>query len=86
MQLLDEIHLDKKNRLAFGRILKGKKVSSFAVYQTTNGYLLKPKVSVPAEEAWVFNNPEVHNSLARGLNEKPAHRLGSFAHFAGDDE
>ena len=65
-QLLDEITLDKKRRLAMGRLLKNKKISSFEVYETKEGYLLKPKVSIPAEELWVFENKSAKKSLVRG--------------------
>lgn len=85
MDLLGEIALDKKRRLALGRVLKNKKVSSFEVYETKGGYLLKPKVSIPAEEAWIFENPNVVKSLAKGLSQKAKHSLGSFAKFAGDE-
>lgn len=85
MDLLGEIALDKKRRLALGRVLKNKKVSSFEVYETEGGYLLKPKVSIPAEEAWIFENPNVAKSLVKGLSQKAKHSLGSFAKFAGDE-
>ena len=82
--MLGEISLDKKNRLALGRMLKGKKISSFDVYQTDEGYLLKPKVSIPLNEAWIFANKEVQISLKKGLSQKPKNKLGSFAKFAED--
>lgn len=80
--LIDEITLDKKKRLALGRIVKDKRVSSFEVYETDKGYLLKPKISVSAEEVWIFENPAVRESLSRGLSQKPKHKLGSFAKYA----
>lgn len=83
--LLGEIPLDKKRRLAMGRILKEKKVSSFEIYQTPQGYLLRPKISVPAEEAWIFENPKVRESLAKGLSQKAKHNLGSFSRFAEEE-
>lgn len=82
--MLGEITLDKKRRLALGRILKEKKVSSFDVYQTDKGYLLKPKISIPLEEAWIFENQKVTKSLKKGLSQKPRHKLGSFVKLAED--
>ena len=67
--LLDEITLDKKRRLAMGRLLKNKKVSSFEVYETEEGYLLKPKVSIPAREAWLFQNKQALTSVLKGLEQ-----------------
>lgn len=81
--LIGEVTLDKKRRLALGRIVKEKEISSFDIYRTENGYLLKPKVSIPADEAWIFKNPEVKRRLAKGLSQKAAHHLGSFAKYAG---
>lgn len=80
--LIGEITLDKKRRLALGKVVKNKQVSSFEVYETEGGYFLKPKVSVPADEAWIFQNPIVKKSLARGLSQEPKHKLGSFAKYA----
>ncbi len=80
--LLGEVVLDKKRRLAMGKVLKEKKISSFEIYQTDQGYLLRPKVSIPAEEVWIFKDPKAKESLIRGLSQKPKHRLGSFAKHA----
>lgn len=79
--LLGEIVLDKKRRLALGRILKNKDISSFDIYKTEEGYLLKPKVSIPANEAWIFQNKEVRESLLRGLSQEAKNDLGSFAQY-----
>lgn len=76
-----EISLDKNNRLALGKLVKGKTISSFEIYQVDQGFLLKPKVSVPAQEAWIFQNTEVKQSLLRGLSQEAQHDLGSFAEF-----
>lgn len=80
--LIGEITLDKKRRLALGRVLGRKKISSFEVYETKEGYFLKPKVSIPASELWVFENPRVKKSLSKGLSQEPRHSLGSFAKYA----
>ena len=82
-QLIGEIVLDKKRRLALGRVIKDKRVSSFEVYETEGGYLLKPKISIPADEAWIFQNKEVRDSLSRGLPQEARHDLGSFAKYTG---
>lgn len=83
--LIGEITLDKKRRLALGRVLNDKRVSSFDVYRTKEGYLLKPKVSIPAEEVWLFEDKEAKKSLLRGLSQKAQHRLGSFAKFVENE-
>ena len=82
---LGEITLDKKRRLALGRVLKDKRVSSFDVYQTEQGFLLKPKISIPAEEIWIFENEGVKKSLQLGLRQEAKNDLGSFAKYAEKD-
>lgn len=79
--LIGEITLDKKRRLALGRVLKGRKISSFDIYQTDAGYLLKPKVSIPAEELWIFENTEARKRLSRGLRQEAKHDPGSFKKY-----
>lgn len=81
-ELLGEITLDSKRRLALGRVLGKKEISSFEVYETEEGYFLKPKVSIPARELWVFQNQKVKEDLARGLSQEAKHDLGSFAKYA----
>ncbi len=85
-QCLAEITLDKKKRLALGKVLGASRVTSFEVYETPDGYLLKPKVSIPARELWVFENPKAKESLARGLAQDARHDLGSFAKYSKDDK
>ena len=80
-QPVAEITLDKKKRLALGKVLGQSRVTSFEVYETAEGYLLKPKVSIPASELWVFENAKAKRSLARGLSQEAKHDLGSFAKY-----
>ena len=82
---LGEITLDKKRRLALGKVLKDKRVSSFDVYRTEEGYLLKPRVSIPAEEVWIFEDKKVKEGLQRGLSQEAKNNLGSFAKYAEED-
>ncbi|HEX5035832.1 MAG TPA: hypothetical protein VFX30_01590 [bacterium] len=83
-QCLAEITLDKKKRLALGKVLGANRVTSFEVYETPEGYLLKPKVSISAHELWVFENLQAKQSLAKGLSQDAKHDLGSFAKDAKD--
>lgn len=83
--LLGEVILDKKKRLALGKILKKKKISSFEIYETEKGYLLRPKVSIPLDEVWIFENKKVAESLSKGLSQKATHNLASFSKYAEDE-
>lgn len=51
--------------------------------------ILRPQVSIPAAEAWLFQNEKALASVGRGLAEAAegkAKPIGSFAEFADDDE
>jgi len=85
-QPVAEITLDKKKRLALGKVLGESRVTSFEVYETNEGYLLKPKVSISARELWVFENAKAKKSLARGLSQEAKNDLGSFSKFAKDSD
>lgn len=50
--------------------------------------LLIPVVAVPARELWVYQNPEVHAALVRGIEEAGQGKVkdrGSFAEYTGED-
>jgi hypothetical protein len=74
---------DSKKRLSLGAL--DYLVSSYAIYQSSNGeVLLKPVEVVPASEAWLHRNPEALASVKRGLQqsaEGKTRSLGSFAKF-----
>jgi hypothetical protein len=45
-------------------------VEGFMVYVGKNGdILLRPSVSVPSSEAWIYENPGVIGSVRKGLQE-----------------
>lgn len=51
--------------------------------------LLDPVVSIPASEAWLWQNPAIRASMERALRQAEADEfedLGSFAQFASDDD
>lgn len=67
--------LDSKDRITLGGKLKkaiGSKmaVEGFQVFVGRDGdILLRPAVSIPAREAWVFKNPEVIGAIREGLED-----------------
>ncbi len=67
--------LDSKNRITLGgRLTKliGRRmnVEAYQIFIAKTGdILLRPSVSVPASEAWVYQNPEVVGKVRRGLEE-----------------
>lgn len=67
--------LDAKNRITLGgRLMKliGKRmnVEAYKIFIGKNGdILLRPAVSIPSNEAWVYRNPEVIARVRKGLKE-----------------
>ena len=68
--------LDSKHRITLGgRLLKAvsqkvRKVDSYQVLVGKGGdILLRPSVSIPASEAWIYENPRVIGKIRKGLEE-----------------
>ena len=72
---VDTRPLDSKHRITLGgrlqKLLMSKmKIDSYQVFVGKEGdILLRPAVSVPSNEAWVYRNPEVIGKIRRGLKE-----------------
>ncbi|MFH0772055.1 MAG: hypothetical protein V1933_05495 [Candidatus Omnitrophota bacterium] len=67
--------LDSKYRITLGgrlTMLLGRrmKTEAYHIFVGRNGdILLRPSVSIPSSEAWVYQNPEVIGKLRKGLRE-----------------
>ena len=67
--------LDSKHRITLGGKLtrsigKRMKTEAYQIYIARNGdILLRPAVSIPSSEAWVYQNPAVIGRLRTGLQE-----------------
>ncbi len=72
---VDTRPLDSKHRITLGgrlqRLMMSKmKIDSYQVFVGKSGdILLRPAVSVPSCEAWVYKNPEVTGKIRKGLLE-----------------
>jgi hypothetical protein len=73
---------DAKNRIALTRAVREEGVH-YNVYRNQHGQIvLDPQKSVPAYEAWLFEDPQAIASLKRGLqqaSEGKVKRIGSPA-------
>lgn len=67
--------LDSKRRITLGgrfqKLMMSKmKIDSYQVFVGKNGdILLRPTVSVPSNEAWLYRNPEAMGKVRQGLKE-----------------
>ena len=67
--------IDSKNRINLGekilRVVDSKvKADAYEVFIGEEGdILLRPVVTIPANEAWVYENPEVLKKIRKGLDE-----------------
>jgi len=79
---------DSKKRLTLSKAL-AKAGVTFNIYVNKLGQIvLDPQKTVPAHEAWVFENKQTLNSIKRGLKQSTKGKggyLGSFASHAGDE-
>jgi len=85
IEVLEDIHekfipvdvktLDSKKRISLGeKILKMLAdkfpAKSFKVYVGEDGdILLRPVVTIPSKEAWIYENPTVLEEIRKGLSE-----------------
>lgn len=74
---------DAKKRLSLGAAAEGK---AYNLYKNSLGQLiLDPVRTVPASEAWLYENPQALKSVKQGLKEVVAGKTverGSFAKYA----
>jgi hypothetical protein len=67
--------LDSKHRITLGGKLvrslgKQMKVDSYQVFIAKNGdILLRPMANIPSKELWVHQNPDVLESIHRGIQD-----------------
>ncbi|MEI6863514.1 MAG: hypothetical protein WCK38_03840 [Candidatus Omnitrophota bacterium] len=73
--LVDTRQLDSKHRITVGgklqKLISGKmNIDSYQIFIGKEGdILLRPAVSVPSNEAWVYRNPKVIGRIRQGLKE-----------------
>lgn len=83
-----ELKPDSRNRLAFGKLLAsaglGRNVR-FAARWGNGVFTLKPMVSIPASEAWLYANPEALASVKRGLEQAGSGELEDLSPLLDDE-
>ena len=72
---VDTRPLDSRNRITLGgrlqRLMMSKmKIDSYQVFVGKDGdILLRPAVTIPSNEVWVYQNPKVIDRIRKGFNE-----------------
>lgn len=68
--------LDSKNRITISKKLlnkileKNKKLDSYQIFIDAMGdILLRPQVSIPVSEAWIYQNHQVIGKIRKGLQD-----------------
>ena len=65
---------DSKGRVTLGKLAEG--VSSYHARRQPDGKIvLEPFVEIPAEEAWLWKNPDALASVQRGIAQAKAGKL-----------
>ena len=65
---------DSKGRVTLGKLADG--VSSYRARRQKDGkIILEPFVEIPAEERWIYENPDVLAALKQGIADAKAGRV-----------
>ena len=75
-ELVGSARLDTKKRVTLGAVFKKSRlfnetsVETFETFIGSEGdILLKPRVSIPARELWVHQNPNAAKDIQRGIQD-----------------
>jgi len=77
-RIAEGVKPDAKNRVVLPKVqvLKG---ITYHIYSNSIGQIvLDPQVTIPASEAWVFNNPDVLALVQRGLSDAAEGRVSKI--------
>lgn len=76
-RVAESVKPDAKKRVVLPR-LSGEGVT-YHIYSNSLGQIvLDPQVTIPASEAWLFNNPEALASVRRGLADAAKGRVSKI--------
>ncbi len=74
-KIADSVKPDAKNRVVLRHVHIEEGIT-YHVYKNSLGQIvLDPQVSIPASEAWLFNNPEAQASVRKGLVDAAKGRI-----------
>jgi hypothetical protein len=74
-KIADSVKPDAKKRIVLHKI-EVREGTSYHIYANSSGQIiLDPQVTIPASEAWLFNNPDALASIRRGLADTAQGRV-----------
>ena len=69
---------DSKKRVVLPKALVGEGIT-YHIYRNSFGQIvLDPQVTIPASEAWLFNNPDALALVQRGLSDAEKGRISKI--------
>jgi hypothetical protein len=70
IRVAEGVKLDPKRRVHLPKkVLVGEGITHHIYRNSVGQILLDPQVTIPASEAWLFNNPAAIASVRRGLSD-----------------
>ena len=74
-KVADSVKPDAKKRVVLRRIPIQEGIS-YHIYSNSVGQIvLDPQITIPASEAWLFNNPDALAAVRRGLSDASQGRV-----------
>ena len=68
-RIAESVKPDAKKRVVLGGVIAGEGIT-YHVYSNRLGQIvLDPQVTIPASEAWLFNNPDALAAVRQGLSD-----------------
>jgi hypothetical protein len=68
-KIADSVKPDAKKRITLHRVQVREGVSYHMYSNRLGQIILDPQVTIPASEAWLYNNPDALSSVSRGLSD-----------------
>ena len=75
LMIAESVKLDAKKRVSLCKI-QAREGITYHVYSNSIGQIfLDPQITMPASEAWLYNNPDALASVQRGLSDAAQGRV-----------
>ena len=75
IKVSESVRPDSKKRVVLPRSLVGEGITYHICSNSLGQIILDPQVTIPASEAWLFNNPDALASVQRGLADAAQGRV-----------